>query len=77
MMILWYNAEVISNLLTVLKSLIKIIFLQMVLMGDGSFVDYYQRWVLTELLFIWQEVQMNDDETALNLLYNQVFYTII
>ena len=49
----------------------------MVLLGDGSFVDYHQRWVLTELLFIWQEVQMNDDETALNLLYNQVFYTII
>lgn len=49
----------------------------MVLLGDGSFVDYHQRWVLTELLFIWQEVQMNEDETALNLLYNQVFYTII
>lgn len=76
MMILWYNAEVISNPLTVLKSLIKTFFYKW-FYWEMDLLLIIIEVGLTELLFIWQEVQMNDDETALNLLYNQVFYTII
>lgn len=76
MMILWYNAEIISNPLTVLKSLIKTIFYRW-FYWEMDLLLIIIEVGLTELLFIWQEVQMNDDETALNLLYNQVFYTII